>query len=116
MIDCRRRKLKPGTLHDAAKQHNIDLTQSLMIGDSEVDMLAGKGAGCTCVLIKNANDASLFADSIEYIDYKAKDLLETAQRILVSNTTNNSKLRMKCLLIKFGSNYSIFAGLEMPLF
>lgn len=88
MIDCSCRKPKPGMLYDAAKQHNIDLTQSLMIGDSEVDMLAGEGAGCTCVLIKNADEANMSVDAIEYIDYRVKDLREAAQCIPVSNKAN----------------------------
>ncbi len=54
-------------LHGVAKQHNIDLTQSLMSGDSAVDMLAAKSVGFTCILINNANEASLLVDAIECI-------------------------------------------------
>ena len=35
-IDCDCRKPKTGMFHDAARKHHIDLTQSVMIGDSEV--------------------------------------------------------------------------------
>ena len=45
-FDCDCRKPKPGLLLQAAKDYNIDLSQSLMIGDSENDMLAGEKAGC----------------------------------------------------------------------
>ena len=35
----------------AAKEHNIDLSCSWMIGDSENDILAGKAAGCKTAFI-----------------------------------------------------------------
>ena len=35
----------------AAKEHNIDLSCSWMIGDSENDILAGKAAGCKTAYI-----------------------------------------------------------------
>lgn len=44
--DCDCRKPKPGLLLKAAKDFNIDLSQSYMVGDSENDVLAGKNAGC----------------------------------------------------------------------
>ena len=77
-LDCDCRKPKPKMLLNAAIQHNIDLTQSLMIGDSEVDMLAGKNAGCTCVLIKNACNNTSNAPIVD-TDYVVKDLLEAAK-------------------------------------
>ena len=45
-FDCDCRKPKPGLLLQAAKDFNIDLSQSVMIGDSESDVKAGKNAGC----------------------------------------------------------------------
>lgn len=44
-FDCDCRKPKPGLLFQAAKEFNIDLSQSIMIGDSERDIEAGKNAG-----------------------------------------------------------------------
>lgn len=43
--DCDCRKPKPGLLLQAAKDFNIDLSQSYMIGDSDRDVKAGKNAG-----------------------------------------------------------------------
>ncbi len=48
-IDCDCRKPKPGMLLKAAKEFNIDLKQSFIIGDTERDVLAGKNAGCYTV-------------------------------------------------------------------
>lgn len=44
-IECECRKPKPGMLLRAAKELNIDLTKSFMIGDRELDLLAGNAAG-----------------------------------------------------------------------
>ena len=44
-IDCDCRKPKPGLLLQAAKDFNIDLSESYMIGDSHRDVEAGENAG-----------------------------------------------------------------------
>ena len=51
-IDCDCRKPKPGLLLQAAKDFNIDLSQSIMIGDSDRDVEAGEAAGCKAVKIE----------------------------------------------------------------
>lgn len=64
---CGCRKPKPGLLLKAAKDFNIDLSQSFMIGDSENDVLAGKNAGCK-ESIKISKDFTL-SDFVEkYIE------------------------------------------------
>lgn len=50
-FDCDCRKPKPGMLLKAAKDYNIDLSQSYMVGDSENDVTAGIAAGCKSVLL-----------------------------------------------------------------
>lgn len=50
-IECECRKPKPGMLIKAAKDFNIDLSHSWMIGDSKNDVIAGKAAGCQTILI-----------------------------------------------------------------
>ena len=51
--NCECRKPKPGMLLQAAKDLNIDLSKSYMIGDSENDILAGKNAGCKKSILLN---------------------------------------------------------------
>jgi D-glycero-D-manno-heptose 1,7-bisphosphate phosphatase len=46
------RKPAPGMLLAAAKDHDIDLTRSWMIGNSAADMEAGRRAGCRTILIE----------------------------------------------------------------
>lgn len=54
-IDCDCRKPKPGMLLEAAQDFNIDLLQSWMIGDGEIDVKAGQNAGCRTALIGSEN-------------------------------------------------------------
>lgn len=58
-FDCDCRKPKPGLLLRAAKEFNIDLSQSIMIGDSENDMLSGENAGCKRTVLVGWNNNSL---------------------------------------------------------
>ena len=66
-FDCDCRKPKPGLLLQAAKDFNIDLSQSYMIGDSERDVEAGKAAGCKeSIMVETNKENSLLevCDSI----------------------------------------------------
>lgn len=47
------RKPKPGMLLNAAKEMDIDLKDSWMIGNAYRDIAAGKSAGCRTILIKS---------------------------------------------------------------
>lgn len=58
-IDCDCRKPKPGLLLQAARDFNINLAQSIMIGDSENDMLSGENAGCKKTVLVGRNNKSL---------------------------------------------------------
>jgi D-glycero-D-manno-heptose 1,7-bisphosphate phosphatase len=49
--NCDCRKPKPGMLLQAAREHDIDLTQSWMIGDALTDLQAGKAAGARPLLV-----------------------------------------------------------------
>ena len=50
-FECNCRKPKPGLIITAAKDLNIDLDSSWMIGDGKNDIGAGKNAGCKTALI-----------------------------------------------------------------
>ena len=63
-IDCDCRKPKPGLIFQAAKDFNIDLANSFMIGDSESDILCGNNAGCHSIIV---NDKNKLLDIIERI-------------------------------------------------
>lgn len=64
--ECRCRKPAPGLLVDGAAAWNIDLGQSVMVGDRWRDVEAGKRAGCAVVLIKRdyAEKPAIDADHV----------------------------------------------------
>ncbi len=76
---CLCRKPSPGMLLTAAQEHQIDLTSSWMVGDSESDIEAGKRAGCGTVRII----ADLPAEN-EGADCFARSLLEASKRVLTA--------------------------------
>jgi len=49
--DCECRKPKPGMLFMAQREHHLDLTRTLLIGDDERDIQAADAAGCESVLV-----------------------------------------------------------------
>ena len=77
--DCR--KPAPGLLFAAARTLGIaDLSCSWMIGDSDVDILAGRAAGCRTILIDHP--ASAHRRRGAEPDLRASDLPEAAGLVL----------------------------------
>ena len=68
--DTNCRKPKPGMFLCAARKHNIDLKNSIIIGDRETDMLAGKRAGIGFLLMLS-EERSLIGKNIASL-YEAK--------------------------------------------
>lgn len=73
---CGCRKPAPGMLLAAAAEHGIDLQSSWMVGDSDVDMQAGRLAGCRTVYILPSGAHTAEAD------LQAGCLLDAARKIL----------------------------------
>lgn len=48
---CECRKPRPGLLRQAAREHDVDLSASYMIGDTVLDIEAARNAGATGVLV-----------------------------------------------------------------
>ena len=57
-FDCDCRKPKPALLQNAAKDFNVDLSLSYMIGDKVADAKAGNNAGCKQSILINTNDTN----------------------------------------------------------
>lgn len=53
---CFCRKPRPGMFFRAAREHHLNLTKAVVIGDSPSDKEAGKAAGCRVVLIIKEGD------------------------------------------------------------
>ena len=71
-IDCQCRKPRPGMLLRAAREHDINLSASIMIGDTPADVMAGKAVGCKTVLVQPHDNGF---DVPENPDFIVKDLM-----------------------------------------
>ena len=72
---CECRKPKPGMFFHAAREHYIDLTKTIFIGDDERDLQAGNAAGCKTILVS-----------------PKKSFLEIAKDIINFNKNNVNKM------------------------
>jgi D-glycero-D-manno-heptose 1,7-bisphosphate phosphatase len=75
---CACRKPEPGLLLQAARDWEIDLASSFMVGDRWKDMEAGRRAGCRTVFI----DRRYLERDPDHADWRAASLLEAAGWIL----------------------------------
>ena len=80
LCDCR--KPQPGMILRAAVNHNIDLSQSWMIGDILHDVEAGNKSGCKTILINNGNETEWVLNESRWPTYIVQNLLEAAMIIL----------------------------------
>jgi D,D-heptose 1,7-bisphosphate phosphatase len=80
-IRCHCRKPAPGLLEDAARDLNIDVARSWMIGDSERDLGAAAAFGIPAVLV-SSNQQGFKADITSAEAFRAPSVLEAVQRIL----------------------------------
>jgi D-glycero-D-manno-heptose 1,7-bisphosphate phosphatase len=55
--DCECRKPKPGMLHRAARELDLDLSRSFMIGDRLSDCQAAQAAGCQPIFLSETGSA-----------------------------------------------------------
>lgn len=78
--NCECRKPKPGMLNSLIKKHSIDPSASFMIGDRDVDIIAGQGAGLTTIAIGKKSHGA---------DYRVDNLLEAANIISDLSTSND---------------------------
>ncbi len=76
--ECDCRKPRPGMLLRAARELNIDLSQSWMVGDRWRDVDCGYAAGCKTIFINRG-----YAEELRHPpDFRAKDLAEAGEIIL----------------------------------
>jgi D-glycero-D-manno-heptose 1,7-bisphosphate phosphatase len=68
---CACRKPKPGLLQRAARELGLDLRRSVMIGDSDRDILAGRAAGAITICVGDPGASRP--------DYVASDVVDAAR-------------------------------------
>jgi D,D-heptose 1,7-bisphosphate phosphatase len=83
---CTCRKPLPGMLVDAARELDLDLGRSLMVGDKMSDVAAGRAAGCTTALLGNAKDAGTAPDAQPH--HRAADWPALLSSVLSSMETS----------------------------
>lgn len=81
-VSCECRKPKPGMLVEAARQFDIDLSQSWMIGDILHDVEAGNKAGCSTILIDNGNETEWQPGADRHPTDVAKNIRQAVSIIL----------------------------------
>jgi len=85
---CGCRKPEPGMLFNAAREHDIDLTASWIIGDSERDVEAGRRAGCKTAMI--AAETEPMASKADIV---AATLLAAVDKLLAFDS-NRTKIKL----------------------
>lgn len=97
------RKPNPGMLLQGAKDFNLDLSQSYMVGDRESDIVAGKEAGCLTVAVrtghgyKNASTEPdyIFEDLSSAVDFIIDDpLSESCNQVLKRLNLQSSEVQI----------------------
>lgn len=81
-VDCNCRKPKAGMLFKAARDFNINLKASWMIGDILNDVEAGNIAGCKTILIDNGNETEWVYNNNRTPNFKVNDLKEAMKTIV----------------------------------
>ncbi len=92
--DCPCRKPKSGLFLQAARDFNIDLSASFMVGDKLTDVKAGRSSGCKTVLLLNGPETKPgrpgFDDGTLPPDFICETLAQAIDWILPQILENNS--------------------------
>jgi len=84
-IVCSCRKPEPGLVLRAARELRVDLARAWFIGDTWMDVVAGRRAGCRTIMVgPEHRDAHELPDS-KRPDHAVSDLLDAARIILAED-------------------------------
>jgi len=87
---CHCRKPEPSLLLSAAKEHDIDLEHSWIIGDREADIEAGKRVGCRGILIWSLLDTDRWPGKTKP-HLTASSLADAVKRLLADESMHAGK-------------------------
>ncbi|MBJ6751092.1 D-glycero-beta-D-manno-heptose 1,7-bisphosphate 7-phosphatase [Geomonas anaerohicana] len=91
-VECSCRKPSPGMLVQAARDFDIDLARSYMIGDKLADIEAGLNAGCRALMVRTgygATDSARLPKGVRAYE----DLQAAVEAILVAEGKGKRKKR-----------------------
>ncbi|KPA18673.1 D-glycero-D-manno-heptose 1,7-bisphosphate phosphatase [Candidatus Magnetomorum sp. HK-1] len=83
--NCMCRKPKPAMIEAAASKYSIDISQSIMIGDSLKDIQCAHNAGCHAILVRTGNGKkteSLLSENGLKTSFVADCLLDAAKWVV----------------------------------
>ncbi len=81
---CTCRKPQPGLIFRAAREHDIDITASYMVGNSRSDVMAGVAAGCRLNFLIGTEKGSLSRNgvlSVENVEAAAEIILSLDENL-----------------------------------
>ena len=114
-VDCDCRKPKTGLFMEAAKDCNIDLKGSYMVGDRKSDIEAGKNAGLAkSFLVKTGKPVT--AEALSLADGVYTDLMAVAQALPNALVTHNVNDGTKALRRKSPNQGKNIASKEESLY
>jgi D-glycero-D-manno-heptose 1,7-bisphosphate phosphatase len=85
-VICECRKPRPQSLHDAAREFDVELAASWMVGDQDTDLACGRAAGCKVALIANERSANK-RGAVEP-DLRCRDLAELANALIPTSSAS----------------------------
>ncbi len=85
--ECKCRKPAPGLLLTAAREHQVDLFGSWMVGDILNDVEAGRRAGCRTILLNNGHETEWLLTPDRLPHGMAQDLSQAAEWIVSCRET-----------------------------
>ncbi|GMA15511.1 D-glycero-alpha-D-manno-heptose-1,7-bisphosphate 7-phosphatase [Deinococcus metallilatus] len=89
--DCDCRKPQPGLLRRAAKELDLDLAASWMVGDILNDVEAGGRAGCRTVLLDTGGETEWVLGQYRTPDVTARNWSEVAAAILAAEAEQEGR-------------------------
>ena len=78
-MTCECRKPEAGMFFEAAKDYNLDLAHSFLVGDSTQDVLAGNRAGVKVILVETGHGGKDPWQHEGKPDFMAKDLFDAVE-------------------------------------
>jgi D-glycero-D-manno-heptose 1,7-bisphosphate phosphatase len=100
-VRCECRKPEPGLLLKAAREWNIDLSGSYMIGDGVTDIAAGRAVSATTLFVNSRKcyNCDALAEHEVWPDYLVSDLSEAAtvvQKLEAGDVDSVQPFELKC--------------------
>ena len=82
-VDSQCRKPAPGMVFQGAKEHNVDLSRSIFVGDKEIDVQCGHNAGIKAIRVRTGFETNTGDSAADWI---AENFAEATEIILTKFT------------------------------